>query len=151
MITVGCATHCVSGFPARQPALEVVGEAGTAREALAGIGRKLPDLVVLDLNLPDQDGASLASAIRSTWPKTKILVLTGDSNEAAVPAAIRAGADGLIRKEDVAEEILRAIPVIMAGQVLIFRPGQPQRSRMSFEDGRNPGVPAAGRSCSLGP
>lgn len=96
--------------------LEVVGEAGTAREALAGIGRKLPDLVVLDLNLPDQDGASLASAIRSTWPKTKILVLTGDSNEAAVPAAIRAGADGLIRKEDVAEEILRAIPVIMAGQ-----------------------------------
>ncbi len=96
--------------------LEVVGEACNASEALAEVGKTLPDLVVLDLNLPDQDGASLAAVIRSTWPKTKILVLTGDSNEAVVPKAIRAGADGLIRKEDVAGEIMRAIPAVMAGQ-----------------------------------
>jgi DNA-binding NarL/FixJ family response regulator len=50
--------------------LEVVGEACNAREALAEVGKTLPDLVVLDLNLPDQDGASLAAVIRSTWPKT---------------------------------------------------------------------------------
>lgn len=48
----------------------MVGEACNAREALAEVGKTLPDLVVLDLNLPDQDGASLAAVIRSTWPKT---------------------------------------------------------------------------------
>jgi DNA-binding NarL/FixJ family response regulator len=97
-------------------ALQIVGEAGTAREGYARIRESQPDLVVLDLNLPDQNGVHLAAEIRSTWPRIKILVLTGSSSQPAAVEVARAGADGFVRKEDAANEFLRAIPVVLAGK-----------------------------------
>lgn len=96
--------------------LRIVGEAGTARDGYARVRELQPDLVVLDLNLPDQNGVQLAAEIRSTWPAIKILVLTGSSSEPAAAEVARAGADGLVRKEDAANDFLRAIPVVMAGK-----------------------------------
>lgn len=101
---------------AREAGMEFVGEASTACEALDVIGRTGPDLVVLDLGLPDMGGVEVAAKIRATWPVIKIIVLTGDSNEASPGDAIRAGADGFIRKEDPVESLIRAIPLVMAGQ-----------------------------------
>lgn len=99
----------------REPATAVVGEASNARDALAVIGRTLPDLVVLDLGLPDRGGIDVAADIRASWPRMKIIVLTGDSKDSAPADAIRAGADGFVFKEDSADSLIRAIPVVMAG------------------------------------
>jgi DNA-binding NarL/FixJ family response regulator len=97
-------------------AVQVLGEAGTAREGYVWVQKTRPDLVVLDLNLPDQSGARLAAEIRSSFPQTKILILSGNSSPSAAAEAAAAGADGFVRKEDAAREFLRAIPVIMAGR-----------------------------------
>ena len=103
----------------RSAGIEVVGEAGTASEGARVIAETRPDLVLLDLGLPDKTGIELTTEIRAAWPKIKIIVLTGDRNEAATSAAVRAGADGFILKEDAAAELLRAIPVVMAGQAYL--------------------------------
>lgn len=96
--------------------LEVVGEASGAGEAFELIGRTHPDLVVLDLCLPDKSGLEATAEIRAAWPRIKIVVLTGREDESPVKEAIQAGADGFIRKEEAATELLRAIPAVMAGQ-----------------------------------
>lgn len=101
---------------ARKAGLEVAGEAGNASEALGIIRETHPDLVVLDLGLPDRNGIEVATEIRATWPGIKIIVLTGDSKDAAAHEAIRAGVDGFVRKEDSADELLRAISVVAGGQ-----------------------------------
>jgi DNA-binding NarL/FixJ family response regulator len=96
--------------------LLMAGEAGTAHEGFALVKRVQPDLVVLDLNLPDQHGTRLAAEIRRAWPKIKILVLSGSGSGSVATEIARAGADGFVRKEDAAEEFLRAIPIIMGGK-----------------------------------
>lgn len=98
---------------------QVVGEAGSAAEAYAVIAETLPDLVVLDLQLPDAGGAEVAATIRSKWPGSKILILSGASDESAAVKALRAGADGFVRKEEAAAELLRAISVVMSGQTYL--------------------------------
>lgn len=98
---------------------EVVGEAGNAAEACAVVAETQPDLVVLDLNLPGVGGAEVAATIRGQWPKIKILILSGANNEAAAVEAIRAGADGFVRKEEAAGELLRAISVVQEGKTYL--------------------------------
>jgi two-component system response regulator NreC len=95
--------------------LHMAGEAGTAHDGFALVRREQPDLVVLDLNLPDQHGTRLASEIRRAWPSIKILVLSGSGSGGVGSEIARAGADGFVRKEDAAEEFLRAIPMVMSG------------------------------------
>ena len=102
--------------------LEIVGEAGSAFAGHALVARMRPDLVVLDLNLPDQNGARLASAIGADWPEAKILVLSGSCTSPDVRDVMRSGAHGFVHKADAANEILRAIPCVMAGQPY-FSPG----------------------------
>jgi DNA-binding NarL/FixJ family response regulator len=99
----------------QSPDLEVVGEAASAREALALIRQIVPDMVVVDLGLPDRNGLELTAEIRAAWPEMKIVVLTGDSNVSAAQEAIRTGADGFVRKEEAAAEIVRAIQAVKAG------------------------------------
>ncbi len=104
------------------PGLELVGEAGSAYAGHALVSRLRPDLVVLDLNLPDQNGANLATAISTTWPETKVLVLSGSCTPPEIRNVMRSGAHGFVHKEDAASELLRAIPLVMAGQPC-FSPG----------------------------
>ena len=96
--------------------LLMAGEAGTAHDGFALVRREQPDLVVLDLNLPDQHGTRLASEIRRAWPSIKILVLSGSGSGGVASEIARAGADGFVRKEDAAEEFLLAIPTVMSGR-----------------------------------
>lgn len=103
----------------REPGIEVVGEAGSAKETLAVIEKTRPDLVVLDLGLPDKSGIEVTAEIRAARPATKIIVLTGSNTESAARDAIMAGADGFIRKEDAAGELVRAIHVVLAGQTYL--------------------------------
>jgi DNA-binding NarL/FixJ family response regulator len=103
-------------FSTDEDRLLLVGEAGNAHDGYALVERTRPDLVLLDLNLPDQSGARLAAEIRSAWPHIRILILSGSSDQPVAGEVARSGADGFVRKEDAADELMRAIPAIMAGK-----------------------------------
>jgi len=99
--------------------LEVVGEAGTARAALAALGRGHPDVVVLDVRLPDGDGVEVCREIRSRHPATRVLMLTSFADEAALIDSILAGASGYVLKATTHEGLVEAIRRVAAGESLI--------------------------------
>ncbi|MFZ8461063.1 response regulator, partial [Staphylococcus aureus] len=77
---------------------EVVGEAGTVRQALARIEAARPDVAVLDVRLPDGSGIDLCRRIRSSMPHVACLILTAYDDDAATYAAVLAGASGYLLK-----------------------------------------------------
>lgn len=103
----------------RQDGLVVAGEAGTAEEAVERARELLPDVVVLDIRLPDGSGVEACRDIRAENPDTKVLMLTSYSDEEAVMGSIMAGASGYLLKEIRSQEIVDAIKKIGAGQSLL--------------------------------
>lgn len=81
-----------------EPDLEVVGEAATAEEAVRRIGFDEPDVVVLDLDLPDGSGIEVCSKVQTLSPKSRVLILTAFADERALVAARQAGARGFVLK-----------------------------------------------------
>ena len=103
----------------RQPGLEVVGEAGSAAEAVEKAGKLTPDVVVMDIRLPDATGIEACRDIRSQNSDIKVLMLTSYSDEEAVMGSIMAGASGYLLKEIRSQEIVDAIRRVGAGQSLL--------------------------------
>ncbi|RSN52574.1 DNA-binding response regulator [Amycolatopsis sp. WAC 04182] len=101
--------------------IEVVGQAPDGLTAVAEAGRAEPDVVLMDLNLPDLDGVEATRRIVSACPHTGVLMLTMFENEAAVFAAMRAGARGYLLKGARNEQVVRAVRVIGDGEA-IFSP-----------------------------
>jgi len=101
--------------------MEVAGSAADGLSAVADAGRLEPDVVLMDLNLPDLDGVEATRRIVQAAPHTGVLMLTMFENEAAVFAAMRAGARGYLLKGARNEQILRAVRVIGDGEA-IFSP-----------------------------
>lgn len=99
----------------------VVGQAADGRTAVAEAGELDPDVVLMDLNLPDVDGVEAARRIVGRSPHTAVLMLTMFENEAAVFAAMRAGARGYLLKGARNEQIIRAVRAIGDGEA-IFSP-----------------------------
>src|SRR3954464_355879 len=100
---------------ADEPDMEVVGQAGTAADALREtIGLK-PDVVLGDLNSPDRDGIELLGALRVQLPSAKLLVLSGYDDEFRVAEALRAGAQGYLVKTSKLEEVIDGIRRIVTG------------------------------------
>ena len=83
----------------RRPGFQVVAQAGTVAEAIAAARRFQPDLVVMDVRLPDGSGIEACREIRSEYPNTRIVMLTSYPDEEAVIAAIVAGASGYLLKQ----------------------------------------------------
>jgi DNA-binding NarL/FixJ family response regulator len=104
-----------------EPDLELAGEAENGVEAVALVNARQPDVALLDLNMPELDGVSATARIAREAPCTAILILTMLEDDASVRAAIRAGARGYIVKGSGADEIVRAIRGVAAGDV-IFGP-----------------------------
>jgi DNA-binding NarL/FixJ family response regulator len=104
-----------------QADLQCCGQAGSAAEALEAIARLKPDLLVLDLRLKDGDGLELIKALKSRWPRLRILVLSQFESKLYVERALRAGALGYVVKEQAAEEILQAMRTVLAGEVYLTR------------------------------
>ncbi|MDN3311139.1 response regulator transcription factor [Microbacterium oryzae] len=104
-----------------QPDLEVVGEAGTVQQALARVPATSPDVVVLDLRLPDGDGIELCRAIRSAQPQIRCLMLTGHDDDAATVAAVLAGASGYELKSIRGHNLTGAIRRVASGESLVPR------------------------------
>jgi DNA-binding NarL/FixJ family response regulator len=95
--------------------LEVVGEAGSGREAVARVQRLQPDVVLLDLEMPDLDGVDAIPQLLALRPGLGIVVFTAYDTDERVLGAVRAGARGYLLKGASAEEIARGIRSVHAG------------------------------------
>jgi two-component system, NarL family, response regulator DevR len=102
-----------------QDDIEVVGEAGTAEEALSRIPPTRPDVALLDVRLADGDGVEVCREIRSRHPEIQCLMLTSFSDDEALFDAIMAGASGFILKQVKSEEIVQAVRFVASGQSLL--------------------------------
>lgn len=103
----------------RGPEIEVVGEARTGAEAVALAARLRPDVVVMDIRLPDRSGVEACREIRSADPNVQIIMLTSHADEEAVFNSIIAGASGYLLKQMRGEELVRAIKTVATGQSLL--------------------------------
>jgi DNA-binding NarL/FixJ family response regulator len=101
---------------ARDADMQVVAEAADAAGALAAVRAHAPDLVVTDLDLPDENGVALASAIRTQAPAARVLVLAASADEVRVRQATGAGAGGYVLKGQPARELLAAVRETGAGR-----------------------------------
>jgi DNA-binding NarL/FixJ family response regulator len=98
------------------PALHVVGDATNGSEAVRLAHRLRPDVVLMDLVMPELDGIAATEDIRRELPETKVVILTSVLEEASVRDAVRAGAIGYLLKDTRAPELLQAIKSAAAGQ-----------------------------------
>ena len=103
----------------RDPSIQVVGEAGTMAAAVEECLRVMPDVVLMDVRLPDGSGVEACREIRSACPQTRVIFLTSYADEDAVLATIAAGADGYLLKEIDGEGLLRAIKTVVGGQSIL--------------------------------
>ena len=92
-----------------QPDMEMVGEAQNGREAVALAATLLPDVVLMDLLMPEMDGIAATIAIKAAQPATQILVLTTFLDDQRVAEAIQAGAVGFLLKEVEADDLIKAV------------------------------------------
>ncbi len=99
--------------------LEIVGEAGTAEEAVKAIPAARPDVAIIDVRLPDGNGIEVCREVRSRVPSTNCLILTSYADEEALFDAIVAGASGYVLKETKTSELVRDIRKLAAGQSLL--------------------------------
>ena len=106
--------------------IEVVGTAATGREAVRAAVTETPDVLVLDLQMPDLDGVAAATEIARAAPSVAVLVLTMFDDDDSVFAAMRAGARGYLLKGASQDEIVRGIHAVAAGEA-IFGPGVARR------------------------
>src|SRR5512141_1324602 len=102
-----------------QPNMEVVGEAGTALEAVRAVERLHPHVVLMDIRMPGEGGIEAARQIAERFPQTKVVMLTSFADDDLVVRAIRAGAVGYVLKQVGNEELLRAIAAAARGEALL--------------------------------
>lgn len=99
--------------------MTVVGEAETASAAIERAKEMLPDLVLLDINLPDRSGLSVAETLQRECPYSKIVVLTVVEDEDAVLRALKEGAQGYVLKGVSAEELVQVIRSVYRGETYV--------------------------------
>lgn len=125
-----------------EPGITVVGEAGTAAEALRRIPATRPDVAVLDARLPDGSGIDVCREIRSAAPQIRCLILTSYDDNDALFAAVMAGAAGYLLKEIRGNSLVESIRQVAAGKSLLdpavteqlltrLRDGAPQDPRLA--------------------
>jgi two-component system response regulator DevR len=103
----------------RRPEFQVVAEAGTVAEAIDAARRFRPDLVVMDVRLPDGSGIEACREIRAEFPETRVVILTSYPDEDAVMSAIIAGASGYLLKQVRARDLVAARDAVGRGESLL--------------------------------
>jgi DNA-binding NarL/FixJ family response regulator len=101
------------------PDFEVIGEVDNGKDAIYQAGLLQPDLVLSDLSMPKTNGTEAIQRINSRFPDIKILVLTVHKTEEYVHAALKAGANGYVLKDDTSEELVNAINNIVDGKTYL--------------------------------
>lgn len=112
-----------------QDDMDVVGEAGTVEEGVRRVGYDEPDVVVLDVRLPDGSGVEACRDIRDRFPDVKVLMLTSFADEEALMSAILAGASGYVLKRVKGSDLVEDIRRVGAGESLL----DPEMTEKLFE------------------
>lgn len=107
--------HGIRMCLARQEWIQIVGEAGDGREALTRTREFKPDLVLMDIDMPQMNGLAVTDLLRREMPQVKVLILSMCSNSEYALRIIQCGARGFVLKEAPPEEIVRAIEAVHAG------------------------------------
>lgn len=102
-----------------QDDLDVVGEAGDVDNAIRQVGYHSPDVVVMDVRLPDGTGVEACREIRSRWPDVKVLMLTSYADEEALVSSIMAGASGYVLKRIDSGDLVDAVRRVGNGESLL--------------------------------
>jgi len=109
----------IAAVLANQKNIEIVGEAADGLEAIRKAEETVPDVVLMDLNMPHCSGLEATQALQTKMPKVNILVLTVSDNEADLFAAMKFGATGYILKNTEPEELIQAIFHVVQGGAII--------------------------------
>jgi DNA-binding NarL/FixJ family response regulator len=107
------------GLISRQDGMNVVGEAGTVAEAVDAAARTKPDVVIMDVRLPDGSGVEACRTIRAARPETKVIMLTSYADDEALFASIIAGASGYLLKQTRGQAVVDAITTVAGGRSLL--------------------------------
>jgi two-component system response regulator NreC len=102
-----------------EPGLQLAGEATGGYEAIELVGKTHPDILILDLSMPDLDGITVTRQLRPQYPDLRILILTVHEDEAMLREAIKAGASGYIVKHAAEAELIAAIETIRRGDLYV--------------------------------
>ncbi|MFF7129265.1 response regulator [Streptomyces sp. NPDC008240] len=102
-----------------EPDIEVIGEAGTAEQALVRVPALRPQVAVLDVRLPDGDGVTVCRELRSRMPELSCLMLTSFDDEEALLDSIMAGASGYVLKQIQGSDLVSAVRTVAGGQSLL--------------------------------
>ena len=103
----------------RHPQFEVVGEAGSAREAVEQVAALKPEVVLMDIRLPGTSGIEACEEIVNRFPATKVIMLTSYAEDEMLFSAIRAGASGYILKQIGSEDLVKALEAVGRGEALL--------------------------------
>jgi len=101
------------------PQFEVIGEAGTAKEAIELVGRIKPDIVLMDIRLPGMSGIEACEEITHNFPETRVVMLTSYAEDEMLFSAIRAGASGYVLKQIGGDDFIRALVAVGRGEALL--------------------------------
>lgn len=102
-----------------EPGVEVVGMAPSAEDAVAQLGHAAPDLVLMDISVPQMGGIEATRRIKQLAPDVRVLILTVHEDKALMREAIRAGASGYLLKQAIKSELMHAIHSVMRGDLYI--------------------------------
>jgi DNA-binding NarL/FixJ family response regulator len=102
-----------------QADMEVVGEADNGREAVALVRQLRPDVIVMDVSMPELNGLKATGKIKELCPDVKILTLTRHTDDGYLQQLLQAGASGYVLKKSADEELVRAIRAVAAGQTYL--------------------------------
>src|SRR5258707_1559195 len=105
----------IAAMLAKADDLQIVGEARTGREAVEYARRELPDVILMDVRMPDMDGLEATKKIKEERPRTAVVMLTMHENPAYLREAVRAGAAGYLLKDVSREELGDAIRQVATG------------------------------------
>lgn len=111
--------HGLAQLIRSEEGLEVCGEAGNARDGMTAVGNLKPDLVVIDLTLPDKNGLEFLKDIQAQHPGTQCLVLSMHDETLYGERALRAGARGYIMKEAAADHLITAVRKVLSGGIYV--------------------------------
>ncbi len=101
------------------PTIEIIGQAGTGREAVDRTRRLSPDVVLMDIRMPDLDGITATRALSQAAPQSRVLILTTFEQDDYIFSALRAGASGFLLKRTRPEDLIAAVHTIASGDSLL--------------------------------
>jgi DNA-binding NarL/FixJ family response regulator len=103
----------------REQGFDVVGEAGDGAEAVQMAHRMRPDVILMDVTMPEMDGVEACRAVRKDLPNTQVVMLTMHADQEVLASAIRAGASGYLVKDCSTEEIASAVRMAAGGETAL--------------------------------